>query len=243
MFKVILTISGFDPSGGAGVHADVKVARALNLHAASVITSLTVQNTCGVSELYPVPKNVLSSQLKKIFDDIKISGIKIGVVPDVEVAEAILEFLKDDVPKVLDPVISASAGGGLGSVEAYRLLLEHVDVATPNFYEARTIFGESENPETIAEEIFRTYGCSVVITGGDLGGKDIVCENGKIYTVEAEITPGEIHGTGCVYSTALTCYLAKGKNLRDSIRLARLFVLESVKRAIRIGKCLPVANP
>ena len=82
-----------------------------------------------------------------------------------------------------------------------------------------------------------------MITGGDLGGKDIVCENGKIYTVEAEITPGEIHGTGCVYSTALTCYLAKGKNLRDSIRLARLFVLESVKRAIRIGKCLPVANP
>jgi hydroxymethylpyrimidine/phosphomethylpyrimidine kinase len=122
---------------------------------------------------------------------------------------------------------------------------------TPNLQEARILADTalnskndiSEEIERISSEIFNKFGCRVIITGGELRGRDFVFEGDRKYFVEADFTPVQIHGTGCVYSTALTCYLASGRELEDAARLARLFVLESVKRAVRVGKCFPVINP
>ncbi|WP_202320035.1 bifunctional hydroxymethylpyrimidine kinase/phosphomethylpyrimidine kinase [Archaeoglobus neptunius] len=243
MPRTILTISGLDPCGGAGIHADIKTARAIGLHSASVITALTVQNTCAAKSVYPVDSGVIREQIRDVLDDIGIDCIKIGLVPSLDVAEAISnEIEKLEVPKVLDPVVFAGAGGKLGERDAYVHLLRYVDLVTPNLSEAR-IITSARSPEELALTIFRNYGCNVVITGGEMNGKDIICENGRIYTVTAEFSPVNIHGTGCVYSTSLACYLGMGYGIEDAVRKARVFVLESVKKALRPGKCFPVVNP
>ena len=241
--KVILTISGLDPSGGAGVHADVKAARALNFHAASIITALTVQNTCHSDRVYPVDPGIVREQIREVLEDFEPSCVKIGLVSSRELAMAIFEEIKElDCPKVLDPVITAGTGGKLGSVEAYKVLLPLMAVTTPNLSEAKQL-AAAGNAEELAEKIWRNYGCSAVITGGELGGVDVVCDEGRLYRVKAEFSPVNIHGTGCVYSTALACYLGLGNTLENAVRKARIFVLESVKKAVRVGRCFPVVNP
>ncbi len=249
MQRTILTVSGFDPSGGAGVHADVKTARALGFHSASVITALTVQNTCGAKGVYPVDAGVIGEQVKVLLEDFEICGVKIGLIPSVEVAEGVKTALsKIDAVKVLDPVIAAGAGGRLGDAEGYKLLMKSVDVVTPNLSEAVVLSGlERRNDNLdlaveVARAIREEYDVSVIVTGGELKGKDVVVED-ETYFVEAEFSPIHIHGTGCVYSTALTCYLADGRDLENAVRLARLFVLESVKKAVRVSRCYPIANP
>lgn len=248
--KTILTISGLDPSGGAGVSADIKTARAIGLYPASVITSLTVQNTCGVTEAVPVDAGMVRKQIKAVVEDLRIDCIKIGLISSVDVAKVLAEEIAGiEAPKVLDPVIFAGAGGKIGDVEAYRTILGHVDVVTPNLTEARELLDFNRAKDVFQEarelalEINQKYGCNVVITGGELGGMDVVCEGSRIYSVTAEFTSVNIHGTGCVYSTALASYLGLGNSLENAVRKARIFVLESVKKALRPGKCFPVVNP
>ncbi len=241
--RKILVISGFDPSG-AGVLADIKTAKSLNTFALAVLTSLTAQNSCGIYEVKPINLDLLEKQLRAVFEDTDVNAVKIGLISDVGVARVVREFIRDlKVPKVLDPVLIASTGKQIGNVRAYKEIMDCVDVVTPNFNEAKAISGLNCNPRDLALKIFEEYGCSVVVTGGELNGVDILCDRGKIYEIEAEIFDAEIHGTGCVYSTALACYLAKGLSLLDSCRFARLFIIESIKRAVKIGRCLPVVNP
>lgn len=242
--KTILTISGLDPSGGAGVSADIKTAKAIGLYPASVITSLTVQNTCGVKAAIPVEAEVIRGQLRAVIEDMKIDCIKIGLITSVEIAKVLAaELVPLNAPKVLDPVIFAGAGGKIGDEEAYKMILKHVDIVTPNLTEAITLLESTKEARELALEMNKKYGCDVVITGGELGGKDVVCEAGRTYTVSAEFSPVNIHGTGCVYSTALACYLGLGNSLENAVRKARIFVLESVKKALRPGSCFPVVNP
>uniref|UniRef100_A0A7C2SP38 Hydroxymethylpyrimidine/phosphomethylpyrimidine kinase n=1 Tax=Archaeoglobus fulgidus TaxID=2234 RepID=A0A7C2SP38_ARCFL len=248
--KTILTASGLDPSGGAGLHADIKTAKAIGLYPASVVTSLTVQNTCEVKMAVSVDTEILKKQIEAVTEDIRIDCVKIGLISSAEVARVVAdEIAKLDAPKVLDPVIFAGAGGKIGNVEGYRMLLEFVDVVTPNLTEARSLASADSLGNTLDEavdlalKINEKYGCNVVITGGELGGRDVVCENGSIYTVTADFSPINIHGTGCVYSTSLACYLGLGNSLDNAVRRARIFVLESVKKALRPGNCFPVVNP
>lgn len=240
--KFILTISALDPSGGAGVSADIKTAKAIGFHPCSIITALTTQNARKLCNVYPVPPELIKEQFSLLLEDFEFSAVKIGVIPNLEVAKAVMDCMKKlECPKVLDPVLNASVGGKLGDKSAYELLMPEASVITPNYSEAR-IFGLKEDPEELALEIFNKYGCSVVITGGELKGKDVVCERGKIYSVEAELITGSFHGTGCVYSSALACYLAMG-DLEFAVRKARIFVLESVKRGLRLGMGRFFVNP
>uniref|UniRef100_A0A7J2TJK4 Hydroxymethylpyrimidine/phosphomethylpyrimidine kinase n=1 Tax=Archaeoglobus fulgidus TaxID=2234 RepID=A0A7J2TJK4_ARCFL len=239
--KFILTISALDPTGGAGASADIKVARILGFFPCSIITALTVQSSSRLFSVHPVDSEIIEKQFEYLLSEFEFSAVKIGVVPKLEMSEIISRYLKKlGCPKVLDPVIEAGVGGKLGEREAYEVLMKSVEVATPNFSEAKQ-FGSSSNPEDLALEIHRKFGCNVVITGGEIGGKDVVCENGKIYFVEADLIHGDFHGTGCVYSTALACYLAKD-DLENAVRRARIFVLESVKRGFRVGQRL-FTNP
>ncbi len=240
--KTVLTISALDPSGGAGANADIKTAKALSFHPCSIITALTVQNSRNLFSVHPAPPEIIKEQFFALLEDFEFSAVKIGVIPNSEVATAVLDCIKKlECPKVLDPVLFASVGGKLGEKSAYELLMPEVSVITPNYSEAK-VFGSKENPEELALELFKKYGCSVVITGGELKGRDIVCDKGKIYSVEAELLTGSFHGTGCVYSSALACYLATG-DLEFAVRKARIFVLESVKRGFRVGKGWLFVNP
>jgi len=242
----ILTIAGFDTSGGAGIHADIKTARKLGFHACSAITAITSQNTCKISDIYVVNASVLENQLRAIAEDIRFSAIKIGMVPDDNTARIILKFLENlNVPKVLDPVIRASTGFKIGCVEGYRILMKEIDVLTPNVHEAEEILGISikdfESAKKAAMKISDRF--SLVITG--FGGRDVVydADNKEFHIVGRKFGRNEVHGTGCVYSTALTCYLADGMDLYSACRKARRFVMGAAKRSLKIGKCLPVVNP
>lgn len=240
--KIILTISALDPSGGAGAVADIKTAKAIGLHSCSIITALTVQNSYEVSSVHPVSPEIIKEQFMALSDDFNISAVKIGVVPNLEIAKAVSDCIKKiDCPKVLDPVLEASVGGKLGEKSAYELLMPQVSVITPNYSEAR-LFGSKIDPEELSLELFKKFGCSVVITGGELKGRDVICDKGRIYSVEAELIKDSFHGTGCVYSTALACYLAMG-DLEFAVRKARIFVLESVKKGQRLGKGRLFVNP
>jgi len=246
----ILTIAGFDTCGGAGIHADIKTIESLGFHPSSVVTAITFQNTCRISGLIAIPPDAVEKQISAILGDLNVVGIKIGMVCNMEIARSVVKSIeKIDVPKVLDPVINASVGFELGSADVYSTVAKACSVITPNVEEAMQFAGMKidcvEDAIKAARKIADDFGCSVVITGGELGGRDVVydMQQGDHFIVKGELVKAEVHGTGCVYSSALACYLAKGYSLSDSCELARKFVLSAVKKAKKVGKCLPVVSP
>jgi hydroxymethylpyrimidine/phosphomethylpyrimidine kinase len=245
--KSILAIAGFDTCGGAGIHADIKTIRDLGFHPSSAITVVTFQNTCGIDGIYEIKPKVVEKQILAVLDDLDLAGIKIGLVCSVDVAEVISKLIADlEVPKVVDPVIKATTGFDFAGVEVYSIIAKACDILTPNAYEASLLSGVEvktlDDAKKSAEIIAERFDCSVVITGGSLGGKDVVFD-GEIHIVEGELIDKEVHGTGCVYSSALTCYLAKGYDLTEACKMARDFVYNAVKNAKAIGRCLEVVDP
>jgi len=183
---------------------------------------------------------------QRIAEDVEISAIKIGMVPDVKTARIILEYLENtDVPKVLDPVLKSSTGFRIGDLEGYHILMKNVDVVTPNISETQEMSGIEVKDFNSAKKaaIKISDGFSIVITGS--GGSDFIydAKSREFYRIGRRIEAKEVHGTGCVYSTALACFLADGMSLYSACKKARKFVLRAAKRALKIGRCLPVVNP
>ncbi|MEM4712292.1 MAG: bifunctional hydroxymethylpyrimidine kinase/phosphomethylpyrimidine kinase, partial [Archaeoglobaceae archaeon] len=136
--KFVLTISALDPSGGAGVSADIKVVRALGFHPCSIITALTAQNSSKLFSVHAVDVEIIEEQFDVLFSELDFSAVKIGVVPSLEIAKVVSNRIeKLDCPKVLDPVLEAGVGGKLGEKSAYELLMPKVSVVTPNYTEAK----------------------------------------------------------------------------------------------------------
>jgi hydroxymethylpyrimidine/phosphomethylpyrimidine kinase len=246
----ILSIAGLDPSGCAGLLLDVRVIRALGFHPCGVVTAITFQNTCSGYGFDEVSYPTLESQFRSVFEDELVMGVKLGLLTS-KAAEAAFTFLRGgDFFSVWDPVFSSTTGLKFFENEYLRVtekITATVDIITPNVEEAELLSGikivDILSAERAAERIYSRYGVQTIITGGKLSGKDLIYDGKKTYTVEAEFSPVEIRGTGCVYSTALTCFLTRGEKIRDAARLARLYLLESVKRAGLYGKCLPCSDP
>ncbi len=244
--QTILSIAGFDTSCGAGICADVKTAESLSFHACTAITAITYQNTCGISGFEPTNKESLQKQLKAVLDDITVDAVKVGMLPNGDAAEAVARAVKElKVAIVLDPVINSTTGYSIGSVEAYRQVMRECTVVTPNAYEAEQLTGRSvkdvKSAKIAAEEV--SDGFSVAITG--VNGKDIVFDasSQRMHVIGKELKVGEVHGTGCVYSTSLACLLASGVDLYNACKKARRHTISAARRALTIGDCLPVVNP
>ncbi len=234
--EVILIVSALDPSGGAGAVADVKTARALGFYPCLAITAVTFQNTCEVSGVLRLESEAVRSQIRAVAEDLKLSCVKVG-------ACARKEFLEgfDFECIVYDPVIRATVGGELTPVEECVRIAEISSIITPNRYEAelmcRFLSIECGSDAEMAKALSRELGCSVIITGRS----DVVCGGGRVEVVEMEHSGVDVHGTGCVYSTALACYLSK-TDLFEAARLAREFVSRAAKNPLHVGKCRPVVN-
>ncbi len=251
----LISIAGLDPSGCAGLLLDVRVIRALGFHPCGVVTALTFQNTCRGYGFEQVSPSAVERQLNSILDDKLVAGVKIGLLNSMEVAEIVVSSLKDygfnkKEPVVWDPVFKSTTKLEFFNesfISVAESLSSIVDVVTPNVEEAELLSGIKINEIALAEKaakiISRKLKSSVVITGGKLRGIDVVFDGEKAFTVEAEFSPVEIRGTGCIYSSALTCYLSKGESLEDATRLSRLYLLESVKKARLTGKCIPCSDP
>ena len=241
--KAIVSFAGVDPSGGAGIYVDLAVIKSLGFHPAGVVTTLTYQNTCGVKGVVNLSKYI-EGQADAVFEDLDVVGVKVGLV--LKGCEIVARYMRRVDVSVVDPVLVSTTGYDFENLDVYKFLAKHCGVLTPNVDEAQTLAGckviDVESAKECAREINRIYGCDVVITGGKLKGMDVIFD-GKFYTVESKIYDFEVHGTGCVYSSALACYLAKGLNLYEACKGARKVVLKAVENSKAVGGCLRVVNP
>ncbi len=244
-----LTIAGSDPSGGAGIQVDIRVFWRMGVHPLSVITSLTVQNTIGVRKIYPVPPQQVKEQLHFILEDIKVDAVKTGILPTTGVIKVIKETLESHNVKdlVIDPVVASTSGYFFQDRETLKALMDELfplcRVITPNLQEASLLTGlkiTDEDDMVRAAEVLQKKGPGIVVLkGGHTEGRDCrdLYYDGKLVRwLSGERVEGEYHGTGCVFSAALTAYMAKGKPVLESASLAKEFVQESIKRAYRPGK-------
>ena len=249
--KTVLCVGGFDPSSGAGVTADLAVAAAHGMFGTSCVTALTVQSTVGVKATQAVEPGLLRAMLEHLTADLPPAGIKIGMLANEGLVEAVAGFLegrKEAVPVVLDPVIVSSSGHRLldmGGLAAMRnRLLPWVSWMTPNMGELAAIAGvemhgggeEGRGDVERASRMLQTRWTKlgVVATGGDLERPhDMVMAPGE----QAEWLAGEkiesesTHGTGCAFSTAMLCGLVEGLSGVEAARAAKRYVTEAIRRA------------
>jgi hydroxymethylpyrimidine/phosphomethylpyrimidine kinase len=244
--KKVLTIAGFDPSGGAGIQADLKVFRAFGEYGLSVAAALTAQNSKGVSAVMGVDAAFVRRQLIAVLSDLIPDATKIGMLYSGANVRTVSSLVRKYALRnvVLDPVMRSSSGRSLAgedTIEVMRKkLLPLCTVATPNIDEASLLTGiVIRNRQDMEEAAMRMkeYGCDVVIiTGGHLEkiAMDLFFDGTFHYLRSGKIS-GEFHGTGCAFSSAVAASLAKGKTALDAAKTAKRFINRSLKRAFGTG--------
>ena len=246
---VVLTVAGFDPSGGAGIVADVKTITAFGCFAAAAVTSLTYQNTEGVYGASHQTAETVRAQVLPVVEDFTVDGAKTGMLPTREVIEEVARLFREtNLPApVVDPVVRSTSGYDLiddAALDALkRELLPLARVVTPNIPEAERITGMSiRDGEAMAEaaRLIRSMGArAVLVKGGHLSGRalDVLDEEGEVTYFDAErIETTSTHGTGCTLAAAIASCLARGHNVEDSVALAKRFVTEAIRSAPRLGR-------
>ncbi|MBR1589958.1 MAG: bifunctional hydroxymethylpyrimidine kinase/phosphomethylpyrimidine kinase [Acidaminococcaceae bacterium] len=248
--KHLLTIAGSDSSGGAGIQADLKTFAAHGVFGMSVITAVTAQNTCGVTLVQDMTPEMITAQIDAVFSDVRVDGVKIGMVSRSESIHAIAEGLKKWQPPVvvLDPVMISKSGYPLLQPEAcaalIRELLPLATLLTPNLPEAEAICGfpiKTENEmEKAAANITALGAKAVLVKGGHLEGSsadDLLFDGTQgLWLPGIRIQTGHTHGTGCTLSSALAANLAKGLSLEEAVRAGKRYVTTAIEHGIALGK-------
>lgn len=242
---VVLVLAGHDPSGGAGIQADIEAIAANGCHAATVITCLTTQNTREFKESITINADNFLEQVDYIQNDMVISACKIGVIADLGILSCIEKILQGlgSVPVVLDPVISAGTGQKINTEDIYVALhdklLAFAAVITPNSLEARELTG-IDNLDKAAEDLLR-HGCqSVLITGAHEQTDSVIntyYRNGEkpvVYTWKR--LNGKFHGSGCTLSSAIAALLARGSSLEHAVGAAQEYTWHTLNKAMSLGK-------
>lgn len=251
----LLSIAGSDPSSGAGIQGDMKTFNAFGMYGLSVITAITSQNTKRFLDVKPVSPSLVKSQIRSVLEDFRIDAIKIGMVYDNQTIKAIHSELEEiKIPIVLDPIFKSTTGGDLQVKDAFsnykKLLIPMSYIITPNMQEAERISGikikSLKDMKNAAKKIQKIGARNVIIKGGHFlsGSKvvDILLENKKFHTFSHDRLQFENHGGGCTFSAALCANIARGKKLSDAVDIARLFTLESMKNAAKIGSGLVIVT-
>lgn len=240
---VVLAVAGYDPSSGAGVTADIKTIAAHGCYGITCITALTVQTTQGVSGVETVRAEVVRRTLQALAGDFEIAAVKVGMLGNSEVAREVAAFLERVQVRnvVVDPIVKSSSGANLIDDEGQRLLRKRIvpsaSVVTPNDAEALALTGERDRRR--AAEKLRAMGArNVVITGGDQNDAvDLLFDGEQIEELrEKKIESSSTHGTGCAFSTAIACELAKGASVREAVIAAKRYVTEAIRAAEKLGK-------
>lgn len=243
-YPSVLTIAGFDGSGGAGIQADIKTASALGCFSTSVLTALPVQNTQGVRTIYPIPVEAVAEQIEAILDDIFPDAIKIGMVHTPQLVETIVSTLGKykKIPLVFDPVMVATSGHRLIEEDTISAITEQLfpiaDVVTPNMDEASILAKMKvktvEDLYAAGKEI-KKLGCkSILLKGGHQETSTITSlfydEHEKYHSFETKkFSTNNTHGSGCTLSSAIAAYLAQGFTLYDSVSLGQQYVYQAIE--------------
>lgn len=247
MQAVALTIAGSDPSGGAGIQADLKTFHQFGVYGEAAITLLTVQNTQGVSRVEVVDADLVVQQIEAMVTDIPPAAAKMGALGSAEIVEALAELASSfSFPLVVDPVMFSKNGARLlaaGAEETLKKkLLPCASLLMPNIQEAEALTGmkiRDEEDMQAAGERLRDFGCKAVLIKGGHGigdAVDILSAPGlpKRFSTQRVHTP-HTHGTGCTYAAAITAGLALGNPLHEAIRIAKQFVQSAILSAPGLG--------
>lgn len=245
----ILTIAGSDCSGGAGIQADLKTIAAHKMYGMSVITALTAQNTTGVYGIMDVTPEFVANQLDCIFTDIYPDAVKIGMVSNSAIIDVISEKLKQYRARniVVDPVMVSTSGCKLLSDDAMEAFVHKLipcgTIITPNIPEAEILCGfEIKNEKGMvraAEQFAENYHGAILVKGGHLVNDaiDLLFENDTAHWYSSErIDTRNTHGTGCTLSTAISCNLAAGNSLDESIKYAKNYLVGALGAELDLGK-------
>ncbi|MCT4620498.1 MAG: bifunctional hydroxymethylpyrimidine kinase/phosphomethylpyrimidine kinase [Marinisporobacter sp.] len=246
--KHCLTIAGSDSSGGAGIQADLKTFSAHATFGMSVITAITAQNTQGVFDVQDITPSVIANQIKAIFDDIIVHGIKIGMVSQTETIEIIADTLKkyDLPPLVVDPVMISKSGYDLLKPEAKKALIEKLlpmaTLITPNLPEAEEILGykieDLEQMKKAAKDLHDLGPQFVLVKGGHLSktATDVLYDGKEFYLFDQErIETTHTHGTGCTLSSAIAANLAKDMPIYEAVKNAKEYITTAITHGFSIG--------
>lgn len=239
-----MTFAGFDPTGGAGVLADCRTFESLGFRGIAVITAMTVQCSTAVDHVEGIPDRVLRRSAEVLTDHMAPSTVKIGMLHNALTVETVAEACRrlSEIPMVLDPVFAASDGTRLlddaGLEAMMKLLVPRVDVITPNVQETLKLTGVNVRDETdvaaAAERLFDLGARNVVIKGGHLSGDPIdflVTRKGRWSFRSKRVDGPAVHGTGCVFSAALSALLGRGLDLKMAVGEAKGFVTDYIEVA------------
>jgi len=245
---VVLSISGHDPTGGAGIQADSEVFTHFGCHPCSIITCLTVQDSSTVHRLIPLEADDIIEQSSVLFNDMPIDVIKIGLIGSVKAVNAIVDILAShpSIPVIFDPVLACGDGTPLSSTELINdirnKLLPLTTVLTPNTIEANQLIGLQDNSESeqLGLALLKQGAEYVLVTGGHTDGpvlrNQLFTSNKKLADFEWERQTGHFHGTGCTLASAIAALIAKGLSIPDAVGLAQTYVNNAIKQASQFGK-------
>jgi len=258
---VVLCLSGHDPSGGAGIQADIEAIAAQGCHAATVITCLTLQDTSNVRELVPVSREMFMRQFRLMCKDFELAAIKIGLLGSPAIARAVTELLDGlskggiRIPVVLDPVLAAGGGTNLARqqlITEINQMLPHISLLTPNRQEARRLAGVEHIDD--AASTMLSAGCqAVLVTGADESDEQTVIN--RLYHSQQNHQwqhpklAGQYHGSGCTLAASIAARLALGEPLQQALTTAQDYTWETLRQATSPGhgqsiprRCVPCTN-
>jgi len=243
---VVLCLSGHDPSGGAGLQADIEALLAQGCHAAPTVTALTVQNTVDVSDFRVLDREWILAQANAVLSDSDVAAVKLGMLGSPDMVDTVVELLSAHahLPIVCDPVLRAGGGGSLGKDEVgYAMrerLLPLAMIATPNLPEARIL---AELPNGSADEcalVLLGHCRHVLITGGHGDEHEVhnrlYSRDGSSHTFTSPRLPGSYHGSGCTLASALAGRLAHGEQLHSAVKTALDYTWRTLRDAEQLGK-------
>ncbi len=252
-----LTIAGSDSGGGAGIEADIKTFAALGVHGLAAVTAVTAQNTVSFESAYVLSPDTVKAQVRAVAEDLGVDAAKTGMLCNASIVSAVAEVVREYCfPLVVDPVLRSKSGATLLNEDGVKALIKELipiaKVVTPNAPEAErltgvkveSIKGAREAAKVIVEELGAE---AAVVKGGHVGGSeavDVLYHNGVFREFRSHrISSPCTHGTGCVFSAAITACLAKGLGVEESVRIAKELVTVAIRYGCRVGKGSCPVNP
>lgn len=248
---VVLIIAGNDPSGGAGLAADIQAVTALGAHPAPVAAAFTVQDTRNVSRVVALEPALVAEQARVVLADLRVAAVKLGLLANAAVGHAVAGLLRSHprLPLIVDPVLKASGGGVLAEEALLRVYLEELfplaTLVTPNADEARRLVPQAPDGAHRAEALLATGAAHVLLKGADEATpkvRNVLYSAGSCEEFTWPRLPGVYHGSGCTLASAIAALLARGEPLPAAVRAAQGYTWEALKRGWALGKGQPLPN-
>jgi hydroxymethylpyrimidine/phosphomethylpyrimidine kinase len=246
----VMTFSATDPTGGAGLQADILTISSLGCHPVSIATGFTVQDTFGVNKLIPIDSELLNDQARLILEDMEVEIFKLGLMGSKENIATIAEIISDypDIPLVIDPVLASGRGDEFSDIEARNMMMELLFpeslIITPNSLEARQLVSDEDEPSDLSIELcadrLKKIGCeNVLITGTHENTENVIntlySSSNQIIPYHWDRLPGSYHGSGCTLTAAISAYYALGLSIGEAVEEAQHFTWQALRSGFKPG--------